>query len=327
MDTGLRRLTPPPPHARRAPLAVTTCAPSVPHATAGSTSPSGACSACASPIFVESASPPGTACAALGALFCPARAPRGSTRDPRGAGGPSGPWGNTRTCSACASWPGKERSRDLNLPSPFISPLEHPNSTRSRAGAPAPGGVVPSERQWVTQRPRRDVERAPQAAGAPPVARLPQQARASGPWVVQQLEAHVQPGQLVRALGGGPPPHAMAQHNRPVPPRTAQPTRRGRRRSQAVRLSWPCGEAGGRARPAGFGQGVSRALGTPRPLGCVPGPSHAPALALAAASRICTSACAPNPMTLTLTLTLTPNLTDAFRAVIALLVLVLVLVP
>ena len=48
----LRTLTPPPPHARRAPLAVTTCAPSVPHATAGSTSPSGACSACASPIFV-----------------------------------------------------------------------------------------------------------------------------------------------------------------------------------------------------------------------------------------------------------------------------------
>jgi hypothetical protein len=58
-------------------FALTTCAPSVAHATAGFTSPSGACSACASPIFVESASPPGTACAALGALFCPARAPRG----------------------------------------------------------------------------------------------------------------------------------------------------------------------------------------------------------------------------------------------------------
>ena len=122
ITTRLRTLTPPPPHARRAPLAVTTCAPSVPHATAGSTSPSGACSACASPIFVESASPPGTACAALGALFCPARAPRGSTRDPRGAGGPSGPWGNTRTCSACASWPGKERSRDLGLPSRLSPP-------------------------------------------------------------------------------------------------------------------------------------------------------------------------------------------------------------
>jgi hypothetical protein len=47
ITTRLRTLTPPPPHARRAPLAVTTCAPSAPHATAGSTSPSGACSACA----------------------------------------------------------------------------------------------------------------------------------------------------------------------------------------------------------------------------------------------------------------------------------------
>ena len=82
-----------------------------------------------------------------------------------------------------------------------------------------------------------------------PAARRHQQARATVSWVAPQLEAHVQPGQLVRALGGGPPPHAMAQHNRPVPPRTAQPTRRGHRRSQAVRLSWPCGEAGGRARP------------------------------------------------------------------------------
>ena len=82
---------------------------------------------------------------------------------------------------------------------------------------------------------------------------------------------------------------------------------------------------------AGFEQSVSRALGTPRLPGCVPGPSHAPALALAAASRICTSACAPSPNPnpnrrlprgdhLTLPLTLI----DAFRAVFASLVLVLV---
>ena len=51
-----------------------------------------------------------------------------------------------------------------------------------------------------------------------PVARLPQQARASVPWVAPQLEAHVQPEQLVRALGGGPLPHAMAQHDFPAPP-------------------------------------------------------------------------------------------------------------
>ena len=47
-STRLRTLTPPPPHAPCAPLALTTCTPSVPLVTAGSTSPSGACSACAS---------------------------------------------------------------------------------------------------------------------------------------------------------------------------------------------------------------------------------------------------------------------------------------
>ena len=39
---------------------------------------------------------------------------------------------------------------------------------------------------------------------------------------------------------------------------------------------------------SGFGQGVSRALCTPRPPGCAPRPSHSHALALAAASLICT---------------------------------------
>ena len=40
-----------------------------------------------------------------------------------------------------------------------------------------------------------------------PIARRHQQARASVPWVAAQLQAHAQPGQLVRALGRGPPPH------------------------------------------------------------------------------------------------------------------------
>ena len=47
-----------------------------------------------------------------------------------------------------------------------------------------------------------------------------------------------------------------------------------------------------------------RALCSPRLPGCAPGRSHTPALALAAASWICTSACAPNPITLTPTLAL-----------------------
>jgi len=137
ITTRLRTLTPPPPHARRAPLAVTTCAPSAAHATAGSTSPSGACSACASPIFVESASPPGTACAALGAPICPARAPRGSTRDPRGAGGPSGPWGSARTCSACA-WSPWGSSPDTLSPLPQSPPPQNMPTARPRARALRP---------------------------------------------------------------------------------------------------------------------------------------------------------------------------------------------
>ena len=60
------------------------------------------------------------------------------------------------------------------------------------------------------------------------------------PWVAPQLQAHAQPGQLVRALGGGPPPHAMAQHSRPAPPLTVRPTRCVPYRAQAVRSSWHC---------------------------------------------------------------------------------------
>ena len=70
--------------------------------------------------------------------------------------------------------------------------------------------------------------------------RWPQQARATVPWVAAQLEAHVQPGQLVRPLGGGPSPHTMGLHHRPVPPCAARLTRRAPYRSQAVRWSWPC---------------------------------------------------------------------------------------
>jgi len=152
----LRTLTPPPPHAPCAPLALTTCTPSVPLVTAGFTSPSGACSACASPIFVESASPPGMACAALEALFGSARAPRGSTRDPRGAGGPSGPWGSTRTCSACASRPGGRRPDTLFFYPRVIPPQNMPTA---RPGARERSGL------W-----RRRAVRAPVGDAAAPVA-------------------------------------------------------------------------------------------------------------------------------------------------------------
>ena len=100
--------------------------------------------------------------------------------------------------------------------------------------------VVPSEHQWVTQRPRSDEERALWTVAVAPVACRPQQTRATVPWVAPQPMAHAQPVQLLRAFGGGPPPHAIARHDSPTPPRTARSTRRVPCRSQAVRSSWPC---------------------------------------------------------------------------------------
>ena len=112
--------------------------------------PCRACPACTSPIFARCASPPGTACATLRALLCPARAPRGSTRGPRGAGGPSGPWWGTRTCSAGASWPRKERA----TPTRFIPVFTPPGKTyQQHALARGSSGVWltscrPSVRGW-----------------------------------------------------------------------------------------------------------------------------------------------------------------------------------
>ena len=80
-----------------------------------------------------------------------------------------------------------------------------------------------------------------------PIARRHQQARASVPWVAPQLQVHAQPGQLVRAFGRGPPPHAGTQHRPARPPCTARPTRRAPSRSQVVRWSWPCAAAQSRA--------------------------------------------------------------------------------
>ena len=58
-------------------------------------------------------------------------------------------------------------------------------------------------------------------------------------WAWQTL-ARVQPVQLVRAFGGGPPPHGMTHHDSLTPPRRARPTRRAPHPSQAVRWSWHC---------------------------------------------------------------------------------------
>ena len=93
-----------------------------------------------------------------------------------------------------------------------------------------------------------------------PVARWPQQARATVPWVTPQLLAHAQPVQLARVFNGGPPPHGMAQHDSPAPPRRARPTRRVPRRPQAVRWSWHCCAPPRGARCRQRGESVARVV-------------------------------------------------------------------
>ena len=80
-------------------------------------------------------------------------------------------------------------------------------------------------------------------------------------------------GRLVRAFCGGPSRAAMAQSDRSTPLRIAphRPADASRSVSIAggeVELALLCAEGLGHA--AGFGEGVSRALCTPRSPGCVP---------------------------------------------------------
>ena len=134
------------------------------------------CPACRSPIFARCASPPGTACATLRALLCPARAPRGSTRGPRGAGGSSGPRGSTHTCSACASRRGEGALPRFFYP-PVIPPSEHANSTPSRRGrsglwrrravrAPVGDAAAPSRRATRSKDAGRRAGRSSSPAGS-----------------------------------------------------------------------------------------------------------------------------------------------------------------
>jgi len=107
---------------------------------------------------------------------------------------------------------------------------------------------VPSEHLWATLGLLPVAFRLHGRWRVAPIARRHQQARAAVPQVAAQLEAHAQPAQLVRAVVGRPPPHAMALHHCPVPSRAARPTRRAPSRSQAMRWSWPCAAAHSRAR-------------------------------------------------------------------------------
>ena len=130
----------------------------------------------------------------------------------------------------------------------FITPGKDTSSTPSRASAPASGA-------------RRAV-RAPVGDASAPFRWLTGSTDAGGSRRSLVGTSRLVPqchgwrrssrrmrslGRLVRAFGGGPPPHAMAQHRPARPPCTARPTRRAPSRSQVVRWSWPCAAAQSRA--------------------------------------------------------------------------------
>ena len=145
----------------------------------------------------------------------------------------------------------------------FITPCKDTSSTRARAAAPAPRarrvgraavGDAAAPFRWLTGSmdgggSRRSLvfpsRLAPQCHG----------------WRRSSRRMR-SPGRLVRAFGGGPPPHAGTQHRPARPPCTACPTRRAPSRSQVVRWSWPCAAAHSRAR-CRLRQGLSRALCSP----------------------------------------------------------------
>ena len=173
----------------------------------------------------------------------------------------------------------RERSRD-EVTSPSYPPLQNMPAARARAAPSAPrGDVAPSERQRATQRARRDVGRAPRTAGRPSVARRRLKVRplcAMGGVAAPATcaAARARPWPRASAARDGPAPQA------PHRPCAARLTRRGPRRSQAVRWSWPllCAAAQGHA--AGLGARARRARwARPRPLGCAlghPPPCPAP---------------------------------------------------
>ena len=90
------------------------------------------------------------------------------------------------------------------LPHFALTPASYPPVCQQHALAPrcsGSGAVVPSERQWVTQRPRSDEKRTVWTVGVTPVACRPQQTRATVPWVAPQPNALVQLMQPQRLVG------------------------------------------------------------------------------------------------------------------------------
>ena len=176
----------------------------------------------------------------------------------------------------------------FSTPHPCLSPLKKIPTARFRGQLLSPvAPVVLPERPWATQRPRRDEKRAPwtprgRRAGHPSA----QQARITG-MGCGTAPGTCAAGAALACLWGRAFPARVGQTRQPriAPPRPTDASHPASIAGGAAELALTCGRAAGHA--SGFGQGALRALCTPRPPGCALGPSHTPALALAAASLIC----------------------------------------
>ena len=135
----------------------------------------------------------------------------------------------------------------------FITPCKVTNSTPSRSGAPAPGGVVPSERQWATQRARRDEEGAPRPlerragrSSSPAGTHLSAMGGAAARGTCAAWAARARPWRRASAARDGP-----ARPPRTAPPRPADALRSPPIAGGEVELALLCAE----------GQGTQPALG------------------------------------------------------------------
>ena len=157
------------------------------------------------------------------------------------------------------------RSPATLLLSPCYPPSEHANSTPSRRGrsglwrrravrAPVGDAAAPSRRATRSKDAGRRAGRSSSPAGSC----LSAMGGAAARGTCAACAARARP------CGGGPLPHAMAQHHSSAPPRHARPTRRALHRPLAVRSSWPCCAPHSRARLRLRQSGVARACTHPR---------------------------------------------------------------
>ena len=128
-----------------------------------------------------------------------------------------------------------------------------PTARRRASGAPAPGGVVPSERQWAIQRPRRDEEGTPRTlerragcSSSPAGSCLSAMGGAAARGTCAAWAARARPWRRASAARDGP-----ARPPRTAPPRPADALRSPPIAGGEVELALLCAE----------GQGTQPALG------------------------------------------------------------------